>query len=148
MSLQAPLLTAQPSATAFGLLRSIKRTTIAATAVVAPTAVVVAPAALVGSGESIWRWSSKIAALARRPRAIFGDIQAQFAPTDFAPVEFLDRLSRVLFSCKSDECEAPGASTFAVLWNVNVNYLADLSEELTKLFVGRAKVEVPYEYLT
>jgi hypothetical protein len=31
---------------------------------------------------------------------------------------------------------------------VNVNHLADLSEELTKLLVGRGKVEVPYEYLT
>jgi len=30
---------------------------------------------------------------------------------------------------------------------VNVNYLADLSEELTQLFIGRGKVEVPYEYL-
>jgi hypothetical protein len=31
---------------------------------------------------------------------------------------------------------------------VNVNDLTDLSEELTKLLVCRAEVEVPYEYLT
>jgi len=63
-------------------------------------------------------------------------------------VELLDRLGGVLFSCKPNECEAPGASTFAVLWNVNVNDLTDLTEELTKLLVRRREVEVPYEYLT
>ena len=47
-----------------------------------------------------------------------------------------------------DECEAPGASAFPVLWNVNINDLTDFSEELTKLLVRRAEVEVPYEYLT
>jgi hypothetical protein len=31
---------------------------------------------------------------------------------------------------------------------VNVNDLTDFSEELTKLLVRRAEVEVPYEYLT
>jgi hypothetical protein len=31
---------------------------------------------------------------------------------------------------------------------VNVNDLTDFSEELTKLRVRRAEVEVPYEYLT
>jgi hypothetical protein len=30
---------------------------------------------------------------------------------------------------------------------VNVNDLADLSEERAKLFVCRAEIEVPYEYL-
>jgi len=62
-------------------------------------------------------------------------------------MELLDCLSCVLFSRKPNECETPGAAGFSVLWNVNINYLADLSEELTQLLVGRCKVEVPYEYL-
>lgn len=62
-------------------------------------------------------------------------------------MELLDCLSGVLFCCEPDECEPPGAAGFSVLWNVNINYLADLSEELTQLLVGRCKVEVPYEYL-
>ena len=63
-------------------------------------------------------------------------------------MELLDRLGRVLLSCEPNECEASGASAFPVLWNVNVNDLTDFSEELTKLLVRRAEVEVPYEYLT
>jgi hypothetical protein len=63
-------------------------------------------------------------------------------------MKLLDRLGGVLFCCEPNKCKAPGAAGFAVLWNVNVNYLADFSEELTKLFVGCGKVEVPYEYLT
>ena len=63
-------------------------------------------------------------------------------------MELLDRLGRVLLSCEPNKCEAPGASAFPVLWNVNVNDLTDFSEELTKLLVRRAEVEVPYEYLT
>jgi hypothetical protein len=62
-------------------------------------------------------------------------------------VELLDRLRSMLFSSEADECEPPRAAGFAVLWNVNVNYLADLSKEITQLLVGRGKVEVPYEYL-
>ena len=46
-------------------------------------------------------------------------------------VELLDCLRSVLFCCEPYECEPPGATRLAVLWNVNVNYLADLSEELT-----------------
>jgi len=63
-------------------------------------------------------------------------------------VELLDRLRGVLFSCEPNECEASGTSTFTVLWNVNVNDLTDLSEELTKLLICGGEVEVPYEYLT
>jgi hypothetical protein len=63
-------------------------------------------------------------------------------------VELLDGLSGVLFSREPDECEAPGAPALTVLWNVNVNDLADLSKELTQLLVCRREVEVPYEYLT
>ncbi|HET6418492.1 MAG TPA: hypothetical protein VFG22_19500 [Polyangiales bacterium] len=62
-------------------------------------------------------------------------------------MELLDRLGGMLFSSKADECKTPRAAGFAVLWNVNVNYLADLSKEITQLLVGRGKVEVPYEYL-
>ena len=63
-------------------------------------------------------------------------------------MEFLDGLSGMLFSCEPNECEAPGTSAFTVLWNVNVNDLTDLSEELTKLLICGGEVEVPYEYLT
>jgi hypothetical protein len=62
-------------------------------------------------------------------------------------VKLFDGLRGVLFRCEPDECKAPGAAGFAVLWNVNINDLADFSEELTQLLVGRGKVEVPYEYL-
>jgi hypothetical protein len=62
-------------------------------------------------------------------------------------VKLFDGLRGVLFCCEPDECEPPGAAGLAVLWNVNVNDLADFSEELTQLLVGRGKVEVPYEYL-
>ena len=54
----------------------------------------------------------------------------------------------MLFSCEPNECEASWASALAVLGNVNVNDLTDLSEELTKLLVRGGEVEVPYEYLT
>jgi hypothetical protein len=63
-------------------------------------------------------------------------------------VELLDRLRGVLFSCEPNEGEAPGASAFTVLWNVNINDLTDLTEELTKLLICGGEVEVPYEYLT
>ena len=63
-------------------------------------------------------------------------------------MELLDRLGGMLVGCKADECETPRAAGFAVLWNVNINDLADFPEELTQLLVGRGKVEVPYEYLT
>jgi hypothetical protein len=62
-------------------------------------------------------------------------------------VKLLDGLLRVFICCEPDECESPRAAGLAVLWNVNVNDLSDLSEELTQLLVGRGKVEVPYEYL-
>ncbi len=63
-------------------------------------------------------------------------------------MELLDRLGGVLFRGEPNECEASRAPAFAVLWNVNVNDLTDLTEELTKLLVRRGEVEVPYEYLT
>jgi hypothetical protein len=53
----------------------------------------------------------------------------------------------VLFGSEADECETSRAARFAVLWNVNVNYLADFSEQIAQILVGRRKVEVPYEYL-
>jgi hypothetical protein len=142
-SLEASLLAAKAAATAFGLLRSVERPTVTAAVVaasaIAPTVVV----ACVGI-----RWWSEIALLARGPGAVFSDIEPQFAASDFVPVELLDRLGGVLFSCEPNECEPPGAPALTVLWNVNVNDLTDLSEELTKLLVCRAEVEVPYEYLT
>jgi len=76
------------------------------------------------------RWRPKIARRTRRPRTIFSDVQAQFASTDFVAVKLLNRLSGVLFGCESYECEASRASALPVLWNVNVNHLTDLSEEL------------------
>ena len=62
-------------------------------------------------------------------------------------MKLFDGLRGVLFRCEPDEREPPGAAGFPVLWNVNINDLADFSEELAQLFVGRGKVEVPYEYL-
>ena len=92
-------------------------------------------------------WRPEIRARGGSAPAVFGNVEPQCASAYFAPVELLDRFGRVLFSRKSNECEASGASAFAILWNVNVNYLADLSKEITQLLVGRGKVEVPYEYL-
>ncbi len=92
-------------------------------------------------------WRPEIRARAGSTRAVFGNVEPQCASAYFAPVELLDRFGRVLLSRESNECEAPGASAFAILWNVNVNDLADLSEERAKLFVCRAEIEVPYEYL-
>ena len=63
------------------------------------------------------------------------------------PVELLNCLLGVVFFGEPNECEASRATRFAVLWNVNVNDLADFTEDFAKLFVGRGKVEVPYEYL-
>ena len=93
-------------------------------------------------------WPAEVAPLTRGPRAVLSDIEPQFAATYFASVELFDRLGSVLFSRKPNEGKAPGAAGFTVFWNVNVNDFADLSEELAKLLVCRAKVEVPYEYLT
>ena len=109
-----------------------------AAALIAPTRVV--------ARETIWRWS-KIAPLTLRPGTVFRDIQTQCASGYFTPMELLDRLRGVLFRCEPNECKAPGAAGFAVFWNVNVNDLADFTEDFAKLFVGRGKVEVPYEYL-
>jgi len=140
--LEASLLAPKASATAFGLLRSVER------ASVASAAAVVAASPITPTVVVAIRWRPEIALLARGPGAVFSDIEPQFAASDFVPVELLDRLGGVLFSCEPNECEAPGAPAFTVLWNVNVNDLTDLSEELTKLLVCRAEVEVPYEYLT
>ncbi|MGB5415567.1 MAG: hypothetical protein WBN01_13060, partial [Polyangiales bacterium] len=93
------------------------------------------------------RRAAEITALAGRPWPVFRDIEPQITPSDFATVKLFDGLRGVLFCCEPDECEPPGAAGLAVLWNVNVNDLADFSEELTQLLVGRGKVEVPYEYL-
>lgn len=63
-------------------------------------------------------------------------------------MELLNRFLGMLFGRKSYECKAPGSTCLAVLWNVNIHDLADLTKELTELLVRRGKVEVPYEYLT
>jgi hypothetical protein len=139
-SLEASLLAAQAPATALGLLRPVKRATVAAA--------VVAASAITPTVVGAVRWWPEIALLAWGPGAVFSDIEAQFAASDFVPVEFLYRLGGVLFSCEPNEREAPGASAFTVLWNVNVNDLTDFSEELTKLLIAGGEVEVPYEYLT
>jgi hypothetical protein len=90
---------------------------------------------------------AKISPLSGWARAVLRDVEAERAPTDLASMELLNRLLRVLFSVEPNEREASGPSRLAVLGNVNVNDLADLSENLTELFVRRGKVEVPYEYL-
>lgn len=63
-------------------------------------------------------------------------------------MELLDCLLRLLLGSKPNERKASRASRFAILWDVNVHYLANLTEELTKLLIRGGEVEVPYEYLT
>jgi hypothetical protein len=134
-SLQASFLAAQAPATAFGLLRSVERAPVAAVvsaaAVVAAAAVEVAAAWVAATVVPVRRRAAEIAPLTRGPRPIFRDIEAQFTSTDLASVELLDCLGCVLFGCEPNECEASGAARLAVLGNVNVNDLADFSEELT-----------------
>ena len=142
-SLEASLLAAKASATAFGVFRPVEgaRVSAAAAAIVAASAITTTVVVAIGGGP-------EIALRTRGPGTVFRDIEPQFAATDFASVELLDRLGGVLFSSEPNECEASWASAFAVLGNVNINDLTDFSEELTKLLVCRAEVEVPYEYLT
>jgi hypothetical protein len=144
--LEASLLAAQSATAAFGLLRPLERTTVAAAA--ATVAASSVAATVVVAGEAVGRRAAEIALLARGPGPVFCDIEAQIAATDLASMELLDSLGGMLFSSEPNECEASGASTLAVLGNVNVNDLTDLAEELTKLLVRRGEVEVPYEYLT
>lgn len=153
-SSEAALLSAKPAATALGLLRSVERPSVAAaaaivttTALVAATTVEVTTTGISTAVETVRRGAAEITPLARRTGPILRYIQADLASTDFTSVELLDRLRSMLFSSEADECKPPRAAGFAVLWNVNVNYLADLSKEITQLLVGRGKVEVPYEYL-
>lgn len=147
--LETSLLTAQASATALRLLRPFERACVAtattASAVVATTAIATT---IVVAREAIgWR-AAEIAWPTCGPGAVFSDIEPQFTATDLATVQLLDRLRGVLLSCEPNECEASGASAFAILGNVNINDLTDFTEELTKLLVRRGEVEVPYEYLT
>ena len=139
----------RPSATALGLLRPFVRATVAAaaTAVVASTTIEIATAWVAAAAVTIGRRAAEITALTRGPWPVLRDVEPQITTTDFTTVKLLDGLLGVLFRCESDECEPPRAARFAVLWNVNVNDLADFSEELTQLLVGRGKVEIPYEYL-
>ena len=146
--LQASLLAAQASATAFGLLGPFVRATVAAAAVVASTTIEIATAWVAAAAAvTIGRRAAEITALTRGPWPVLRDVEPQITTTDFATVKLFDGLFGVLFRCESDECEPPRAARFAVLWNVNVNDLTDFSEELTQLLVGRGKVEIPYEYL-
>jgi hypothetical protein len=142
--LEASFLGAQASATAFGLLRPVKGATIAT----APLVTAVALAAIIVASRIAVRRRTEIALLTRGPTTVFSDVQPQLAATELATIELLDRLSGVLFRREPNEGEASRASAFAILWNVNVNDLADLSKKLTKLLVRRAEIEVPYEYLT
>lgn len=145
-TLEASLLGAQASATAFGLLRPVKGATIATAA--APLVTAVAIAAIIVAPRISVRRRPEIARLPRGPGAVFSDVQPQLASTELATVELLDRLGGVLLRREPNEGEASRASAFAILWNVNVNDLADLSKKLTQLLVRRAEIEVPYKYLT
>ena len=89
----------------------------------------------------------EIAPLARGTWSVFRDVEAQRAPSDRASMELLNCLLRLFLFGEPNEREASRATRFAVLWNVNINDLADFTEDFAKLFVGRGKVEVPYEYL-
>ncbi|MGB8332790.1 MAG: hypothetical protein WCE62_21880 [Polyangiales bacterium] len=127
-SLQASLLAAKTSATAFGLLRSVERATVATTAATVVASALVA-AIVIAMCEAVGR-RAEIARLTRRPGTVFRDVQTQLAPAELATVKLLDRLSRVLFIRESNECESSRAPALTVLWDVNVNDLTDLTEEL------------------
>jgi hypothetical protein len=171
---EAALLAAKSATAAFRTLRLVERTAAAAAsvvpvvaalvavAIVVPaivlfrhrlgrrTTIVPAAAAKVASASGIAASAAilvEVSPLTRWARAVFRDVEAQWAPTDRSPVELLHCLLRVVFFGEPDEREAPRATRFAVLGNVNVNDLADFTEDFAKLFVGRGKVEVPYEYL-
>lgn len=62
-------------------------------------------------------------------------------------MQLLDRLFGLFLRCESDERKASGTARLAVLRNVNVYDLPNLSKQRSKLIVGRREVEVPYEYL-
>jgi hypothetical protein len=61
-------------------------------------------------------------------------------------VHCLDRLRCLLFGCETDEREAARPSRVAIGGNVNVHHFADLAEQLAKILLSRAEVEVAYEY--
>jgi hypothetical protein len=123
---------------------------ILAAVIVVPTIVVAvrATATFIGSANLVSRWPTpEIPPLTRRSRAIFRDVEPQGASAHFAPVELLHSLRRVLLGREPNEGKAPRTARLAVLWNVDVNDLTDLSEQLAKLLVRRAKAEVSYKYL-
>ena len=80
-------------------------------------------------------------------RTILRDVETQCAAGDFASVDLLHRLCRVFLCCESNERETPRPPSFAIFGNVNVDDFTDFPEELSQLLVGRAVIEVPYEYL-
>jgi hypothetical protein len=146
--LEASLLTAQAPATPLRLLRPFERASVATTTASAVVATTAIATTIVVAREAIgWR-TAEIARPTCGPGAVFSDVEPQFTATDLATVELLDRLCGVLLSSEPNEGKASGASAFAILGNVNINDLTDLTEELTKLLVRRGEVEVPYEYLT
>jgi hypothetical protein len=167
--LQASLLRAQPSPTSLGSGRLVEPpaasaalvlsvvaivAVISAAVIVAPSTIVArvrSAATFIGSTSPVSRRAlgpaPEIPPLTRRSRAIFRDIEPQGASAYFAPVELLDSLRRVLLGREPNEGKAPRTARLAVLWNVDVNDLTNLSEQLAKLLVRRAEAEVSYEYL-
>ncbi len=97
--LQASLFSAQPSATALGLLRPVEGATVAAAAatIVASTAIEIATARVAAATVTVGRRAAEITALAGRPWPVFRDIEPQITPTDFATVKLFDGLRGVLF---------------------------------------------------
>lgn len=128
--------------------------------VVASVAVVVAPVVLTlqlraadvicmtrAIGAMAFGPGLEIAPLTRRAGTIFCDVQTQGSPADFPSVQLLDRLLGMVLGGESHECEASGATRFAVFRNVNVHDFPNLSKQRAKLVVRRCEVEVSYEYL-
>jgi len=81
-------------------------------------------------------------------RAILGDVQPQRTAGDLSSVNLLHCLGGVFRSGESDERESTRPTGFAILGNVNIHYFTDFAKQLPQLLIGRAVVEVPYEYLT
>ena len=63
-------------------------------------------------------------------------------------MDLFDRLGCMLLVCESYERESSRSPSLAVFWDVDIDDFTDFSEELTKLLVRGAVVEVPNENFT
>lgn len=103
---------------------------------------------LSGSLKRAWPLAAEVASRPRGvPRPILRDVDTKRPSGYFLAVHLLDGFCSLLFRRKTDKGEAAGASGDTIGWQMNVDDFADFGEELAKLLIGRAEVEVAYEYL-